>query len=153
MNVKTNLCIQHGNSAGPWTSGITIGHISWKFGKKYLSFPQILQFVTGIFKTIYYQKAISSFIEVGHFGCFNVNTLCGIKLENMNRRAIFELWCSMRPRRNLSLDQNIVRSSCFSIFIFVKNVSWCSILCERLRLCQTVIWKIVFDVVSHIERK
>ena len=32
------------------TSGIPIGHISWNFGKKYLSFSQVLQFVKANFQ-------------------------------------------------------------------------------------------------------
>ena len=44
-----NNFMSHSNFVGA-TSGIPIGHISRNFGKKkYLSFPQILQFVNGDF--------------------------------------------------------------------------------------------------------
>jgi hypothetical protein len=36
---------------------------------------------------------------------------------------------------------------------FGKNMIWSSILCERLRFSQPVIWKVVFDVVHCIEKQ
>jgi hypothetical protein len=53
-----------------------------------------------------YQEPFVRFIEVEHFHCFDVSTvsLCGIKLENMDWRTIFELWHNMRSQRVLSSD-------------------------------------------------
>ena len=42
--------LRHGNVVGASTSDIPIGHISWNFSKKYLSFPQVLQIVKGDFQ-------------------------------------------------------------------------------------------------------
>jgi hypothetical protein len=48
---------------------------------KHLSFPQVLQFVKGIYKTKCYQEPLVSFIEVGQFGCFETSIMMQDKVE------------------------------------------------------------------------
>ena len=53
----------------------------------------------GKFETKCYEEPLASFIEVGHFGCLDVSTIMRVELENMDWRAIFELWHNMRNWR------------------------------------------------------
>ena len=57
-------------------SGMPIGHISWNFGnKKYLSFPQVLQFVEGGFQNNFLLRATCELPEVGHLRCFDASII------------------------------------------------------------------------------
>jgi hypothetical protein len=58
------------------------------FGKKYLWFLQVLQFVETIFQNKCYQEPFMSFNETRNFECFDVRSLCDIKVEKMDWR-----WC------------------------------------------------------------
>jgi hypothetical protein len=57
---------------------------------KHLSFPQVLQFVKGIYKTKCYQEPLVSFIEVGQFGCFDAS------INMQDRAREYELKGSIR---------------------------------------------------------
>ena len=60
-----------------------------------------------------------SFIEVGHFECFDASIIMRDRGEEYGWWAIFELCCNMRNQSSyFGLD--IVRSSNFSTFIFEK---------------------------------
>ncbi len=65
------------------------------FGEKYLWFLQVLRFVETIFQKKYYQEPFMNINEVGNFDCFDVRSLCDIKVEKMDWKVVFEMWHNM----------------------------------------------------------
>ena len=48
------------------------------------------------------KSRLSAFIELGCFGCFDVSIFKGI---HMDQRTTFDLWCNMKNKKILSLDE------------------------------------------------
>ena len=72
-------------------------------------------------------------------------SLCGIRLENMDWRATFQLRYNMRNRRFLVWTIYCKNFKLLYIY-FWKNMIWSWILYERLRFSQLVIWKVVLTL-------
>jgi hypothetical protein len=89
---------------GGTPSGKPIGHTSWSFGKKYWSFPQVLQFAKGEFLNKSYQELLASFIEVGHFRCFNASIIVQDRFREYELKGSFWVMVQLEDQRVLSLD-------------------------------------------------
>lgn len=116
---KQNHCMRSGNFVGTSISDIPIGHLSWNFGKRTCHSLKYCNLWKWIFKKNFYQESITSFIEVGYFGCFDGSIICGIELENMHCRAESKLWCNTRIQRILNLDW-ILEEVQTSLHVFLK---------------------------------
>jgi hypothetical protein len=51
--------------------------------------------VETIFQKKYYQEPFMNINEVGNFDCFDVRSLCDIKVEKMDWKVVFEMWHNM----------------------------------------------------------
>ena len=78
-----------------------VGHISWNFGKIYCHSLKYCNLWTGIFKAKCYQEPLASFIQVGHFGCFDASIIMRDRVGDYSLEGNIELWGNMR---NLILD-------------------------------------------------
>ena len=58
----------------------------------------------GCFEQNAIKSYFASFIEVGHLDASMRVSLCGTKLENMDWRAIFELWRNLKNQRIFNPD-------------------------------------------------
>ena len=139
----------HCNFVGASTSGIPNGHISWNFGKKKKKHTcHFLKYCNlWISKTKCYQEALAS---------LKLDTLmqvssCRIKVWIGLEGSIWVL-AQHEELESSWFVLNIVRSSKFLKFKFLKNMIWPSILCERLRIFQPIICKVVPEIVHHIEK-
>ena len=139
--------MRHDNFVGISPCGIPFGHISWNFGKKYLSIPQVLQFVKGEFQNKMLSRATCEL----HW-CFDASIM-------MHDRGGEYGWedntCVMAQHEELESSQfepNIVRSSNFSTFTFDRIWFDLHFFYTRLKFPQPLTWKIGWDVVHHIER-
>ena len=74
--MKTNHWTRPGNFVGKSMSGIPIGHISYNFGKKYMSFSQVLQFAKGCFHNKILSRATCELsLNLDAFGCFDTSII------------------------------------------------------------------------------
>ena len=110
-------------------------------------FPQVLQFVEGVSKQLY-QGLLVSFIEVGHFRCFDVSIIMRDKVREYGLEG--NIWVKGNMR---ILNLDYICKKFKPHYILLKEHDLITILGEGLRLYQLIIWKIVFDIVHHIEGK
>ena len=130
-------------------------NIAWNFGKKNtchsLKYHNLWK---GIFKSKCYQEPLACFIEIAHFGCFDVSIIMwdwggkyGLKGSMWVIYGVawgvgeFLVWTRYCKKFKL-LDIYILKEYDLIFNILLK-----------LRFSQPVIWKMVFDVVCHIERQ
>jgi hypothetical protein len=110
------------------------------FGKKYLWFLQVLQFVETIFQNTCYQEPFMSFNEARNFECFDMKSACDIKVEKMDSKVVFEMWHNMILFFNSIFGLNLRKNS----FIFVNLICFGRHICVwELKILSTCHWKCI----------
>ena len=105
-----------------------------------------------VFKRKCYQEPLASFIEVGHFGCFDVNIIMRDRGREYGLEENTWVMAQHEESENSDIDLHIVKNLKLPYIHLRNDVIWSSILCKNLRSSRPVIWKLVVDVVHHIER-
>jgi hypothetical protein len=107
----------------------------------------------GVFKTKWSKEPLMSLIVLDTLDALKQVSLCMIELEKSWSRRQYVSYGATWGIRDL-LDRTKYCMKFKLLYNYSeRNMIWCSILCERLRFSQRITWKVLFDVVHHIERQ